>query len=720
MKSGRTLVLLLLAVSLFQAATTSTTLTVSATVPSLATITGNTINVTGTANLTGIGSGSFNATVNLSTLTTGTSSNATIPFTITLTGGTITGNLSVPLTLLLGSATSGTGSATITGGTGSYSGASGSFGSLSGSSSGSALSGFTLGFSGNGSITTSGSTGGGGGTPVPLITAVLDAASNTANLAQGSIFIVKGANLCPSGYTSFNVPRPTTSPDGVKITFTPTAGGTGTDALLWYEYNQSGVVQLAGILPSTVAPGNYNVTVTNGTASAPFQSTVQASKFSLFTQDSSGTGLASVQNYISQSQVDLNSFTTGNGKATTISPAHPGQFLLAYGTGMGALVGGDNAAAPAYDFSANGVTVKAIVGGMSIPVSYAGRAGYAGEDQINFALPSNVPTGCAVSLQISVNGNLSNATFISIAPDASSNACVMPGFTTQQLQGLDNGGTFTAGGFSLLQVQETVPTVGTVKINSASGAFTQYTAYQIAGAASTFAAISTSGACTVIHTTTSQNNNAVAVGGGILLDAGTVTLNGPSGSNISNLPFTETANAYTLTLAETGLPVSLPGGNNGQIVAGQYTISGAGGKDVGKFNTSITVGTPITVTGTFPTAVNRSAGLTVNWTGGNPSDIVELVGSSSSSTGNPSSAILDSWEFICTATAGAGTITVPASILQQLPAATVSANGSGGGFLELASSATPVSFTAPLTAGGSINSGYFSSFIGIAGQVSYQ
>jgi len=65
---------------------------------------------------------------------------------------------------------------------------------------------------------------------------VLDAASNTANLAQGTIFIVKGTNLCPgTTLTAFGIPRPTVSPDGVQITFTPAAGGTGTNALLWYE-----------------------------------------------------------------------------------------------------------------------------------------------------------------------------------------------------------------------------------------------------------------------------------------------------------------------------------------------------------------------------------------------------------------------------------------------------------------------------------------------------
>ena len=155
----------------------------------------------------------------------------TVPFSITSGSSVLSGNLTLPITLLLGGG-SGSGSATITGGTGSYGGATGSFPTLTGSGSLGSTGAINLTFSGAGTITI----GGGGSTTLPpVITAVLDGAANTANVAQGGIFIVKGTNLCPSspsGITSFSVPRPTVAPDGVKITFTPVAGGTGTPALL--------------------------------------------------------------------------------------------------------------------------------------------------------------------------------------------------------------------------------------------------------------------------------------------------------------------------------------------------------------------------------------------------------------------------------------------------------------------------------------------------------
>jgi hypothetical protein len=218
------------------------------------------------------------------------------------------------------------------------------------------------------------------------------------------------------------------------------------------------------------------------------------------------------------------------------------------------------------------------------------------------------------------------------------------------------------------------------------------------------------------------------------LDAGTVTLNGPPASSISNRPFKQNVVAdpttgrniiaYTLALATEGLP-SIPGvpADTGTIVGGTYTISGAGGKDIGRFNATISVGTPLTVTGGLPSTVNRSAGLTVNWTGGNATDLVQISGGSSSRTGSGSSAITESWSFTCYATAGQGSFTVPASILTQIPPIAVGANGSGGN-LQVVTTPTPGlvngSFSAPLTAGGSIDNGQFFALIGTSGVVAYQ
>ena len=694
-----------------QAATTNTTLTVTAS----GSFAGTSITATGTGSL-GSSSGSFSSTLSLTSADT--SGNLNAPFTLTLSGGTLAGTLKIPTSALTApSGSTVSGSATIDGtkSTGTYAGATGSF-TLTGTAGlNTSTLALSISFSGPGTITTG--SGGGPTGNAPTITDVLDAASNTADVAQGTIFVVKGTNLSAAGFKSFDVPRPTVAPDGVKITFTPAAGGAATDTLLWYEYNQSGVNQLAGIIPSTLAVGKYNVTVTNGTVSAPFSANVVARKFELFTQDSSGTGLASVQNSISSTHVDLNSFTTGNGKATTISPANPGQFIIAYGTGLGALANGDNATAPVHDFTADGVTVQAIVGGVSIPALFAGRAGYAGEDQLNFQLPGNVPTGCAVPFQISVNGQLSNTTFIAIAPDANATACVQPGFTTQQLQNFDNGGTYTVGTFSLTSFSETVQGTS-VTVSNVGGAFTKFTGFQFAGAAAASLNSSTIGTCTVTRTT--GNASPVVTGvGGTSLDAGSITLTGPTGSKLTNTALTETKTvtssgtdiAYSLGIGSFG-GFTLPGSVDGTIVPGTYTLNGAGGADVGKFNASVSIGSPLTVTGGLPGSVVRNSGLTLNWTGGNATDLVEIFGSSSTATTGGTTT-----EFICLTTAAQKTFTVPSSVLNQLPAST-------SGSLAVLSSVAPTSangqFTAPLTAGGDINFGTFLALSGTGGLVSWQ
>jgi len=539
-------------------------------------------------------------------------------------------------------------------------------------------------------------------------------ASYTSNVAPGSFFTVWGSNLAPSTSGLTNFPRPQTL-NGVTVTFTPVGGTTGTNAYLIYI----GTGQINCVLPSTVSPGNYNVTVTSaGATSPPVVAQVVASKPALFTQDQSGTGLAVVQNYISQSELDWNRLTTGTYNGSLSSPSKPGQVLIAWGTGIGAYAAGDNATVT-HDFSTS-ETILAIVGGVSVKVAFAGLNGYAAEDQINFTLPSNVPTGCAVPLQISVAGVLSAVTYISIAPSTSATACVQPGYTTAQLQQLDNGGTITGGNFGLVQLATTEPGVGSVKIDSIAGSFTQLTAFQLAGVSANYSVIN-SGSCEVIHV---SSTTATALTHVTALDAGTVTLTGPSGTNLTNQVITESANAYSYSIGTEG--ISIPGfGGNGSILPGTYTLNGAGGTDVGSFNNvSITVGPAFTLSPALPTTVTESAGLTLSWTGGNASDQVLIIGASGAVTGTGANSITSSTEFICTTTAGAKTFTVPASILTQLPtvtAASITAN-TGYGYLDVTDSVTPTSFSPTLASkdgGGTIPSTFTFSFI-TGGTAAYQ
>jgi len=709
-----------------EAATLNVKLSVSATMT--ASGTGTSYTATGTATLTGdvSDSGTFNATIDLTTVTTTGSA-----YTLTLKNGTLAGNMIIPqsaLLGLLGGGTSASGiSATVTSATAGYAGDTGSFPSLSGSGSLGATGAISFSFSGNGTLTTGGTV----TNPPPTITAVQNDATNAygpANtVAQGSLIVVKGSNMSDSGYIKMTLPYPTsTGGGGTSVTFTPVAGGTGTPIYIFYTYNQSGVNQIGGILPSTLAAGNYNVTVTYGSNTSKAVSvTVVKSNPGIFTQDTSGAGLAVVQNIISTTQYDIDRLTTGSVAGYTISPAKAGETIIIWATGLGAVPYADNIVpTQAYNFPG----VQVIIGGTTVAPLYAGASGYPGLDQINVTLPANIPTGCTVVLQISVGGVTSPATTISIADTASAATCTLAGYTSSLLSSLDNGTTINAGGFELSQSTFTIPGTGvgtgTFTTASVGGGFTQLTGLELPSVATGGSATvntTTIGNC-VVYQSTFTGNNATqtpsAGGVSIPLDAGAVTMSGPAVSNLNNTALTDSNGAYSLTIGETGLGVSgLPTGTLG---AGAYPLKAAGGSGVTSFNTSITLGAPLTITGGLPTTVVRSAGLPLTWTGGNSTDVVTIEGFSGTTTGTEPNTTTTATVFICTTTAGTGGDTISSQVLNLLPA-TAATTAGGVGYLSVTSGPAPVSFTTTLTASPSTQvQGSYSAAVGTAGTVTYQ
>jgi uncharacterized protein (TIGR03437 family) len=561
--------------------------------------------------------------------------------------------------------------------------------------------------------------------PAIATAGVLDAASYTANIAQGSLFVVKGTNLSTSGLKYGTKPLPTIL-DGTRITFTPAAGGTGTDAYLIYYYNLSGVNQLAAVLPSTLATGSYNVTVTyNGTVSDAVKATVVARKFGIITVDGSGSGRAVVQNYVSASQYDLNRFTTGTVSGYTMSPAKPGQLVVLWGTGLGPISKADNEAPGAIDLRSS-VDVKVIVGGKTLtPDAYAGRAPeFPGTDEIIFTLPADVQTGCNVPLQVSAGGTLSNATTVSIATGT---ACTNAQFDQTTLTKLDQGGTLVTGSFVLSSLSSTMTVEGvtaSVKSDSLTGLFARYTADQMGDASGLLGTTST---CQVYHRTGDQT--ALLVGSpAVLLDAGSsLTLTGPN-SLSKPVPQVTGSKSYYLSLGTSySIPgMTIPGSTASVIVAGSYSVKGTGGTDVGAFTAPLTIGTPVTV-GTIADTIVRSSSYTVTWTPGAATDLVAVTGVAGTVTGGTSAnPLYDSSVFVCTTTADKGTLTVPASILSQLPAvsATAMTAGTGIGMMLVTTSSTPAAnnglFTAPLVAGGNTDLGMFVATVGSSKTVAFQ
>src|SRR6185436_16453778 len=126
-------------------------------------------------------------------------------------------------------------------------------------------------------------------TAQPVITAggVVNGASYLPGIAPGSIFVIKGSGLGPATLLQASSLPYLTSLSNTSITFTPVAGGAPIQALMVYTWD----AQLAALLPSSAAPGEYNVTVSyNGVTSAPAAATVVARNFGFVTQASSGAG----------------------------------------------------------------------------------------------------------------------------------------------------------------------------------------------------------------------------------------------------------------------------------------------------------------------------------------------------------------------------------------------------------------------------------------------
>ena len=675
----------------------------------------NSTSVNWTATLTGMSTGSsgnviFSGNTTMPPLGSGTISatfpggapTIPLPYTVTFSsGGTLTGFLSIPTSSLDTGGGAITASATVTGGSGKYAGYTGSFPTLTGTSSGSTngsgpvvgqsnLVGMTITISGAGSVTL-------GGTPPPVITSVTDAASYSfSQVAPGSIFVVKGSGLSNPGTFDESFPLPTTSTNssagGVSITLTPQSGGAGTNAYLLYEFSQGAVNQLAAVLPSTLAAGYYNVAVTsNGITSPSSTVIVAAAKPELFTVDATGNGMALVENYVSSSEADLDRFTTGTVNGYTISPAHPGQTLIAYATGLGPVSVPDNTAAPAAN--SFGSSVQIIVGGMTVTPAYAGRApGFAGLDQINFTLPDKVPTGCAVAIVIQENGVTGKqGHFISIAPTGS-DACTYSGFNADELQDLDDGALVYGGGIAV------------DTLFGSSGGFSEISGAELPAMFSTAAGPPSQPGCTLYQEQVPAPGGPFVSGVSIPLDAGTITLNGPSGSGASNEVLTETGNEYSGPVA--GLP------------AGTWTLIGSGGTKVGPFTASVTSGPPFTVTGGLPTNIVRADGFTLSWTGGNSTDQVTVTGITNSVSNGFTSAISG---FRCVTTAGAGSLTVPASITSQLFAVSAAQQAAKTASSSLSvSTGTSTTFSAPLAGGGSISNATFGVGTALEAQPTYQ
>jgi uncharacterized protein (TIGR03437 family) len=405
-------------------------------------------------------------------------------------------------------------------------------------------------------------------------------------------------------------------------------------------YTSSG--QLAAVLPSNTPTGTGTLRVSyNGNSNAASIKVVKSSP-GIFAVNQQGTGPAVIQD--------------GAGRQNALNFAFsPGQTVVIWGTGLGPISGSDANVPPTGNIP--GVTVSVNIGGQDAKVSYAGRSGSAGVDQINVRLPDGV-TGCYVPVYVvtaPAGGTAVTSNFGTVSITANGNTCADPNYPNISAdKGYRSGVVSLSRSSSITSIAG--PTMSTIS-ESGSGVFEQYDPTYLTTAIGFSFVDVTMGSCTVI-----QVNGAVDSTNSPspkILDAGPmINVNGPNGPK--QMP--KSQGFYSATLARN---TSVSGGpaQGMYLDPGNYSLdNGAGGVDVGSFKMNLTV--PPTFSWTNQntiSTVDRSQPLLITWTGGDPNARVTVSGTSLPDT---SGAFIG---FTCWAKDSDLQLTVPSAILSMLP-----------------------------------------------------
>jgi uncharacterized protein (TIGR03437 family) len=526
---------------------------------------------------------------------------------------------------------------------------------------------------------------------------VLNTSGNQAVLAPGVVWVIYGRNLGPASIATATGPDYPTSVSGTSVTFTPVSGGSPIPAKIWYTLS----TQVGGFLPSSAAPGNYNVTVTyNSQTSPPQIVTVVSRSMGIATSNGLGTAFAQATIANVNGGVSLVRLTSGtldySGVHWVLTPAHPGDEVVFWGTGGG----GDAVNDPGPSSGSSGDQTRAgnfvvTIGARQIPPDYAAAvSGYPGLWQINVHLPTDIDLDCFAPVRITAGGNTSNLTSIAIAAPGAAN-CSDSQFPLSLLSAMDSGRNLIVGEFALAKI---FTGTGTAQ-ETGGGHFASYTPAEWAAPriGPRF------NECEIYDRT-------YPIGG---LDPGTPDAFLDAGARlaVSGGNFASASALSTITTSRgPSYGLSLP---SGTITPASYTLSGSGGTAIGLF--TATTSLPVSFTGTnwdSVTAVNRSTPLTLTWTGSGLSSV--YIGVNSTTITGSTRRIVT---MNCVVPAAPGTYTIPPAALAYLPPVPATGSSFGGISLEGSISNT---FTAPLTAGGQIDFGAFVSDLGYSKNVAIQ
>lgn len=241
--------------------------------------------------------------------------------------------------------------------------------------------------------------------PAMPVTTVSAASYSGETLAAESIVAAFGTNLALATQAAATNPLPTEIA-GTRVTVRDSAGVERLAPLFFVS-----PAQVNYQVPQGTVPGATTITVSSGdgslsTGTVPVAMVVP----SLFTMDASGRGLAAalalrIKADGSQSYEAVAVFNPAQNKfvplPVDLGAANEKVYLLLFGTGI--------------RHHQNLATISASIGGLNVPVEYAGmQGGYVGLDQINLRLPPELKGRGDVQITLTLDGRPANPVSISI------------------------------------------------------------------------------------------------------------------------------------------------------------------------------------------------------------------------------------------------------------------------------------------------------------------
>jgi uncharacterized protein (TIGR03437 family) len=235
-----------------------------------------------------------------------------------------------------------------------------------------------------------------GSVEVPVASALLNAASFALDspVAPGSLVSLFGSNLANAALAAESLPL------GTSLGDTTVQLG---DAPLPLAYASSGQIN-AQIPRGVPLNSELELTVTRGAALSLPQPVITAvAAPGVFTRDQSGAGPGLIVNGADNSLNDAE------------HPAHAGDTIVIYGTGLGAVTplppdggGADSAAG-----TDNSATLT--IGGRPAQVTYSGLTpGFPGLYQVNAVIAAGTPSGDGLSVVLTVARQVSRPVTISV------------------------------------------------------------------------------------------------------------------------------------------------------------------------------------------------------------------------------------------------------------------------------------------------------------------